>query len=223
MSNARDTARFAEVLLKAKLIDEMQLKSALAHSEQWGGSLARAVAELGFAEEDTLVETLSKYMRVPVMHLGNVLKDNTALRTLGVDFCEKHGVFPVSLKDRTLTLAMIDPTDLKVIDDAGSMARVRVFPVMTAETEIRTAIAKHFRGQDLPQPRRKPPRKVEAAEEKLELDFSPSPVPAATPDFTPEDLERLHAARDNQEKVGHILRTVHGLLIAKGVLRRPVT
>lgn len=249
MSSARTNARFADVLLKARLIDELQLKSAMAHVDRWGGSLPKAIAELGFADEDQVIDALAKSLRVPAIHLGNVLKDNGALRALGVDYCEKFSVFPVSLKDRTLTLAMADPTDLKVVDDASSMARVRVHVVMAAESEILSAIAKHFRGQEAPQQRRKTSavRKtataLEPGEQKLEFDLAPPPAPdggqaglgtmgarqreessfdlaAPTPSFSAEDRKRLEAALQNQEKVGHILRTVQALLAAKGLVPR---
>src|SRR5262245_7028474 len=117
MANARTDARFAEVLLKARLIDELQLKAASAHVERWGCSLPRAIAYLGCSDQDAVVDALSKSLRVPMIHLGNVLKDNTALRALGVDYCEKFTVFPVSFKERVLTLAMADPTELRVVDD----------------------------------------------------------------------------------------------------------
>ncbi|MBK7859140.1 MAG: hypothetical protein IPJ65_11075 [Archangiaceae bacterium] len=235
MPNPRTMGRFAEVLLKARLIDELQLKSALAHVERWAGTLPRAIAELGFADEDAVVDALARALRVPAVHLGNVLKDNAALRSLGVDYCDKYHVFPISLKDRTLTLAMADPTDLQVIDDASSMARARVQVVMAAESEIQSAIARHFRGQDVsaaqrkktsgirkvapPQPNeeklefeRKGPRRPNAQAEEQTYDLPPGP-----PDFTPEEVRRLEAALQNQEKVGHILRTVQALLADKGL------
>ena len=229
MPNPRTMQRFAEVLIKTRLIDEMQLKSAAAHVERWGVSLPRAVAELGFADEDAVLDALARSLRVPAMHLGNVLKDNTALRALGVDFCEQHAVFPVSLKDRALTLAMADPTDLAVVDEASSMARARVNVVMAAESEIRAAIAKNFRGQELPQ-RRKTSNVRPAApppgsppEEKLEFDLKGPPRPGAAPApqaFTPEETQRLEAVLQNQGKVGHILRTIQELLAEKGYVPR---
>lgn len=225
MPNPRTTARFAEVLMKARLIDELQLKSAAAHMERWGSTLPRAIAELGFAEEDAVLDLLAKSLRLPAMHLGNVLKDNAALRSLGVDWCEKYMAFPVSLKDRVLTLALADPTELGVIDEAGSRAHARVTAVMASESEIRSAIAKHFRGQDVPQRkktssvRQVAPPPGQPPEEKLEFDLQGLPRPGAVPPptaFTPEEAQRLDAVLQNQEKVGHILRTVQDLLAAKG-------
>ncbi len=226
MPNPRTTTKFAEVLLKARLIDELQLKSATAHMERWATSLPRAISELGFADEDAVLDLLAKSLRMPAMHLGNVLKDNGALRSLGAEWCERTATFPVSLKDRVLTLAMADPTDLQVIDEAGSKAHARVTPVMASESEIRSAIAKHFRGQDVPPPRKKTssvrqvaPPPGQAPEEKLEFDLQAPPRPGAPPapaQFTPEETQRLQAVLQNQEKVTHILRTVQDLLVAKG-------
>lgn len=227
MPNPRTTQRFAQELIKARLIDELQLRSAAAHCEQWGMNLPRAIAELGFADEDAMLDVLAKSLRLPATHLGHVLKDNTALRALGVEFAEQHAVFPVSLKDRVLTLAMADPTDLAVVDEAGSLARARVNVVMAAESEIRSAIAKHFRGQE-PEPRRKTSsvRQAPAAaaeEEKLELDVRAPPPPgraADAPGFSPDEVQRLQAVVQNQEKVGHILRTIEELLAEKGYRKR---
>lgn len=228
MANARTTQRFAEALIKARLIDELQLKSAMAHAEQWGVRLPRAISELGFADDDAMLDALAKSLRVPATHLGNVLKDNGALRALGPEFCDRNAVFPIALKDRTLKLAMADPTDLAVVDEASSMARARVTVVMASEAEIHAAIAKHFRGQEVPQRRktsnvRPAPRPPGAEpEEKLEFELRgpPRPGAAAAQSFSPEEVQRLQAVAQNQEKVGHILRTIQELLAEKGFVPR---
>jgi hypothetical protein len=214
MTVSRTIQRFADVLLRAGLVDDMQLKSALAHCDQWGTRLPKALAELGFADEDEVVETLAQSMRMPILHLGNVLKDNGALKVLGAEFCEKNGVFPVSLKDRQLTLAMADPTELHVIDDAGAKARARVTVVMAAETEITLAIARHYHGRELPPPRRTAPRKADRVSSGISGE-----MPAYRPPFTPEEVARIQAAAQNQQKVGAILRALQELLAAKGVRR----
>src|SRR5262245_38446332 len=124
------TSRFVKVLLDAGVIDELQLKSLSAKMDSFGWTLPRAIAELGFADEESIVETIGQALKVPTVQLGNVLRDNGALKALGVDYCEKFLVFPLTLKDKVLTLAVTDPTDLRLLDEAGSRARARVSPVM---------------------------------------------------------------------------------------------
>lgn len=214
MATSRTMQRFSEVLLKAGLVDDLQLKSALAHCEQWGKRLPKALAELGFADEDEVVEALAQSLRTPTLHLGNLLKDNGALKALGAEFCEKNGVFPVSLKDRQLTLAMADPTELQVIDSAGAKAHARVMVVMAAETEIQIAIARHYYGKELAPPRRTAPRKADRQRSGISGE-----MPVLKPQFTPEEIARIEAAAANQQKVGAILRAVQELLAEKGLRR----
>src|SRR5262245_1868606 len=238
MPSARTNARFAEVLLKAGLTDELQLRSALSNVDKFNWSVARAVADLSGIDEEALVETLAKSVNVPAAQLGNHLKDNGALKSIPVDFCEKHVVFPMSLTSKMLTLAMADPTDLPIIDQAKVLAGTRVSIVMAAESQIRAAIAKHYRGQDLVSARRKsvsgarvdPRLRGQLAEAELSREASPMPpaepmrqgeamldaevlgeleAPALT--FSADEQRRLEAARQNQEKVAHILRTVQEL------------
>ena len=56
----KDTERLANILIKANLIDELQLRSAMAKIGNWGGRLPRVLSELGFAEEDAMTEAIPK-------------------------------------------------------------------------------------------------------------------------------------------------------------------
>jgi hypothetical protein len=216
----RTMQRFAEVLKKAGLVDDLQLKAAIAECEQWGKRLPRVLGELGFANEDEMLDVLAGSLRTPVAHLGNVRKDDGAVKALGPEFCEKNGVFPVTLKDRLLTLAMADPTDLRAIDEAGAKAAARVSVVMASESEIISAINRHFYGKELAAPRRNL-RKAERVSSGVtgEIPIQVPPEPPPEPDFPPELRPRLDAAVANQEKVGAILRAVQQLLREKGLTR----
>ena len=54
--------RIGDMLVKARLIDEMQLSSALAHQKKWGGRLGDVLIELGFLDEMMLWKGLSKQL-----------------------------------------------------------------------------------------------------------------------------------------------------------------
>jgi hypothetical protein len=146
MANARSLSRLKDILLKAQLVDELQLRSAMARMDQWGGRLPAVLVELGFVDEEQLVETIGKSLKMPVTHLGTVVKDPAALARVDVKFCEENAVFPVILKERVLTLAMADPTELGVIDAVSAKANARVSPVLASESEITAAIARHYKG-----------------------------------------------------------------------------
>lgn len=240
MAKSNNTLR--DIILRSGLVDEMQMKSAIAKQQQWGGSICKTLTDMGWVAEDTLIELLGKELRMPVMHLGNWAHDAQALSRLDVDFCDTYGVFPMSLKNRALTLAMYDPTDIATVDEAMRRADARVIPVLVSETEIRNAILKHYRKQ---QPRTESNKALKAikrmrhetkeTEVPLELqtignlsepislpneqDFDEGLAPVEADGFSTEDLGRIEAARLHQEKTASILRAVTQLLQEKGLLK----
>lgn len=141
--------RIGEILVKARVIDEMQLRSALAQHDQWGGRLSRIITDMGLAREDTITEAISQGLGMQRVQLGTA-KDPGALAKLDVGLAEQKGVFPVSLRDngKTLVLAMADPTDLQTIDQVAARSRTRVVPVVAGDREIQNAILRHYRNQD---------------------------------------------------------------------------
>jgi hypothetical protein len=143
-------SRVGDILLKAKVIDELQLRSALAQHDQWGGRLGKVIVEMGIADEDVIVETISRATRLPRISLGGLTRDLTVLAKLDVTFAEQRMVFPVQLKEngKLLVLAMADPTDLEVIDQASSKARARIAPAVAGESEIHNAILRFYRNMD---------------------------------------------------------------------------
>ncbi|PTL76411.1 general secretion pathway protein GspE [Vitiosangium sp. GDMCC 1.1324] len=141
--------RIGEILVKARVIDEMQLRSALAQHDQWGGRLSRIITDMGLVAEDTITQAISQGLGVQRVQLGTA-KDPGALAKVDVGFAEQKSIFPVSLRDngKTLVLAMADPTDLQTIDQVAARSRTRVIPMVAGDREIQNAILRHYRNQD---------------------------------------------------------------------------
>jgi hypothetical protein len=142
--------RIGELLVKARVIDELQLRSALARHDQWGGRLSRVVTDMGLAKEDVVLAAIAQATGTQRMTLGNLTRDAGALAKVDVTMAEQKGIFPVALKDngKTLVLAMADPTDLNTVDQVAARARTRVIVVIASDREIETAILRHYRGQE---------------------------------------------------------------------------
>ncbi|MGI5864660.1 MAG: hypothetical protein ACOX6T_21790 [Myxococcales bacterium] len=144
------TSRIGEILVRAKLIDELQLRSALADQQQWGGRLAKIVVEKRFAKESAVIDALSKALGVPRVELDKVEKDAGALLKVDPNYAKEKAIFPCALKDngKTLWVAMADPSDIPTLDDLVMKTGARVRPVIAGETEIMTAIERHYFGRD---------------------------------------------------------------------------
>lgn len=159
--------RIGEILVKARVIDDLQLRSALASQDQWGGRLSRILTELGLATEDTITEAICQGLGMQRVQLGNISKDAGALARVDVTLAEQKGIFPVVLKDngKTLVLAMADPTDLATIDQVAARSRARVVPMVAGEREIEHAILRHYRNQEPVVSTRFAPRPAAAQED----------------------------------------------------------
>ncbi|MBX7101511.1 MAG: hypothetical protein K1X89_27600 [Myxococcaceae bacterium] len=231
MTSVRHVQKLGEQLLKAKVLDELQLRSAIARVASFGQRLSRAILDLGFCDDETLAEAYAALFKMPLTHLGTVHKDPQALAKLDVRFCEKNGCFPVSLKDRILTLAMVDPTELDVLDEVQSRANARVVPLLSTEMEVAHAIMRHYHGREPPvasnRARKAVLREVKSEDlQPLEVDSSapPSPTPpgltgVAIPTLGADFEQRLKAAKLNQDKTATIVKAVQELLAEKGFRR----
>jgi hypothetical protein len=142
-------SRIEAALVKAGLVDEMQLRSARHHQAQWGGTIMRAIVEKGFAREGAVVDAIATAFGVTRADLGLVRKDPLALAKIPVEVAEKKGVFPVALRDngKTLYVAMPDPTDLDLTDSLLRVTRCRIKAQVAGDKEIAEAIRVHYRGE----------------------------------------------------------------------------
>ncbi|MBI5548934.1 MAG: general secretion pathway protein GspE [Deltaproteobacteria bacterium] len=142
-------SRIADILVRAKLIDDLQLRSAIAHQQQWGGRLADIVIEKRFAPEDKVTEAIAEGMKLPKVDLDQIEHDVAALNKVEMSFARAHAVFPCALKDggKTLWLAMADPTDVPVVDELSLKTRVRIKLVVASERQILSAIKRGYLGE----------------------------------------------------------------------------
>jgi Type II secretion system (T2SS), protein E, N-terminal domain len=64
--------RLGDLLVKAKVVSESQLKAALAEQQKWGGRLGEILVRMSLVTEDMLVKALSKQLNVPAVNLEAV-------------------------------------------------------------------------------------------------------------------------------------------------------
>ena len=139
-TNAANSAKFGEMLIRAGKINEMQLQEALTLQKDQGGRLGTNLVKLGYITEKALVEALSQHFGVPAVDLNSMEIDENVLKIIPADIARKYTILPVSKAGATVTVAMIDPTNVFAMDDVKFMTGYKVEPVVASETSIRGAI-----------------------------------------------------------------------------------
>jgi type IV pilus assembly protein PilB len=137
-------ARLGEMLVKAKIITEDQLKQALEEQSKSGGRLGYNLAKLNILEETEIVSFLSKQYGVPSINLAEFEVDPGIIKLIPAKTAKKYQVVPISRTGGTLTLAMADPTNVFALDDIKFMTGYNVEPVVASETSIEDSIMKYY-------------------------------------------------------------------------------
>ena len=147
--------RIGEMLLAQGYIKPEQLEKALETQKSTGKRLGRTLVELGYMPEERLVEILSRQFEVPYVKLENFNIDPDAYTYLPEDMCKQYKIVPlfVSKNDddrkavrEALTLAMTDPTNMRVIQIVKFKVKMEVDVVMASEVDVQKTIERVFAG-----------------------------------------------------------------------------
>jgi len=136
--------KLGDILLKENLISPEQLKQALEHQKANGGRLGGALVKLGFLSDDEVTVVLSHQYGVPSINLTHFEVDPGVTKLIPMETALKFQVLPLSRVGTSLTLAMVDPTNVFAMDDIKFMTGFNIEPVVASETAIAEAIKKNY-------------------------------------------------------------------------------
>ncbi len=232
--------RIGDLLVKAGVITDAQLKASLQEQGQWGGKLGDILVRMEFLSEEVLVRALSKQTGIPRADLSGP-GDRAALALIPPDVAEEFGLVPMQLKDegRTVVVAMSDPLNLGVTDHLRSLTSAKKIEAQLAgASAIRSAISRWYRGEELfgeegeqsamkvvdnsgqsvvtqdprPAPKTAPPQPAPAAPPPQKQAGNGAPRHSA--------VEVLQGVEDTQRRSVAALKAMVELLIEKGVFSR---
>ena len=138
------SAKLGEILVRENLISPQHLREALDYQREHGGRLGFNLVKLGLVSDDMITAVLSRQYGIPSVNLELFHIDEAVLRLIPQEVAQKYSVLPLSRVGATLTLAMVDPTNVFAMDDIKFMTGLNVEPVVVAEASIQHAIAKYY-------------------------------------------------------------------------------
>lgn len=138
------SAKLGEILVRENLISPQHLREALDYQREHGGRLGLNLVKLGLISDDMITAVLSRQYGIPSVNLDLFNIDSSVLSLIPQEVAQKHSVLPLSRVGATLTLAMVDPTNVFAMDDVKFMTGLNVEPVVVAEGSVQLAIAKYY-------------------------------------------------------------------------------
>jgi len=138
------SAKLGEILVRENLISPQHLREALDYQREHGGRLGFNLVKLGLISDDMITAVLSRQYGIPSVNLELFKIDPAVIGLIPQEVAQKHSVLPLSRVGATLTLAMVDPTNVFALDDVKFMTGLNVEPVVVAEGSVQQAIANYY-------------------------------------------------------------------------------
>jgi type IV pilus assembly protein PilB len=132
------------LLVSAKLLTEDQLQTALLTQKKEGGRFGKILIRMGLVDEVQIAKFFSQQWGVPSVDLNKIEIDNLVVKLIPSDMVRKHLVLPIKRLGTTISLAMVDPTDVFAIEDIKFITGYNVEPLIATESALIGKIEKHY-------------------------------------------------------------------------------
>jgi type IV pilus assembly protein PilB len=138
------SARIGDLLVKEGILSTDQLSKALEEQKKSGGRLGSCLVRLGFVSDEDVTTFLSRQYGVPSINLSFFEVDPSVIKLIPEDTARRYEVLPLSRVGTSLTIAMVDPTNVFAMDDIKFMTGFNIEPVVASEAAIAEALKKFY-------------------------------------------------------------------------------
>jgi glycosyltransferase XagB len=137
-----------EALVARGLLSAQALDQALVHQARTGGRLGQILVATRMVRRHDLYRVLSEQWGLPFADLTTAPIDHELIRHLDPAWLVAAGMFPISLVDGVLTVAIVNPPSLESENQARAMMGVddatAVVPMATTEWDLDWAVREYF-------------------------------------------------------------------------------
>jgi type IV pilus assembly protein PilB len=140
--------RLGDLLVKEKVITPDQLDKALKTQREAGPNsrLGSTLVHLGYVSDEEVTNFLSRQYGVPAINLQYFEIDSSVVKLIPEETAKRYQILPLSRVGASLTIAMVDPTNVFAMDDIKFMTGFNIEPVVASESAIMEAIGKAYGG-----------------------------------------------------------------------------
>ncbi len=136
--------KLGRMLLDLNIINQKELDAALERQKRHGNRLGATLLAMNLITEEDLEQLLSRQLNVPSINLNNYYPDPALFDILSEQVIKKYQVLPISIENRTLTIATADPRDLSLLDDIAYITGKKIAPVVVSITSLENRIRELF-------------------------------------------------------------------------------
>lgn len=135
-ASAPKRIRIGDILVAQQIISQQQLETALGEQKKSGYKLGRQLVALGFVDENTLLNFLSKQLNYPFIDLAHFRFDREVVQILPETVARRYRVIVLKDDKDGYLLGMSDPTDIFGLDDIKKILKKPIKPAVVRESEL---------------------------------------------------------------------------------------
>ena len=138
--------KIGELLVSAGKLTQKQVDEVLKGQAIFGGRFGTNLVEIGYLDESELAEFLTQKTGVPHATAED-LQDipSQIIKLISEEMAKKFKVMPISLNNRKLTLAMVDPSDFAAIDNISFRTGYIINPLIITEILLVNTLEKYYK------------------------------------------------------------------------------
>lgn len=140
--------RLGQILISNGTITAEQLEKGLLVSEKQKIRLGEALIDLGFLDEETLADILSKQFSIPRISTPEIVIDPTVLHEVTLALAQKNSLVPVKNQNGALVIATADPLNTAIISDLENRLKKRISIILATRSQISRAITQYYSGRE---------------------------------------------------------------------------
>ncbi|MFQ5598504.1 MAG: ATPase, T2SS/T4P/T4SS family [Nitrospiria bacterium] len=182
--------RLGDLLCKAGLITETDLKRAIKEQKKTGMRVGASLIALNIVTEFDIAKTLSEQLGIEYISLRTAPIEPDAIAAVPQSVAVKYACIPIYADQRYLTVAMTDPLDYDCMKDIEFRCDLEVKPLVATRGEIFDAIQRHYNLDDSIENMIRASSKDTVDGEKVEI----APMAASHQNPNPEDLKQKSEA-----------------------------
>src|SRR5919204_261205 len=143
--------RLGDLLVKEKIVTPEQLDQAIKLQKEANRRLGAALVKLGVMTDEDVTNFLSRQYGVPAINLSYFEIDPAVVKLIPYETAKRYQILPLSRVGASLTIAMVDPTNVFAMDDIKFMTGFNIEPVVASESSIMEGIDKAYAIPDAPE------------------------------------------------------------------------
>lgn len=136
--------QLGQMLIEAGAIDEAKLRAALVDQRRWGRPLGRTLVELRLIREEDLVRVLGQQLGLPSVDLDKVTVPKAVVDLVPATLAFEHNIMPFAQPMKFLDVAMLDPTNLGVVDELRIRTQLNIRAYLAGPKMIERALVKYY-------------------------------------------------------------------------------